>query len=87
MKPQLTLNNSSILKVVVNPKTGKFFRARLNKDTDRRTDFSWTDQVRLAESWVSASEKEIIADLTKHWPLEEKDIEIKYFQLQYVEIN
>ena len=86
MNPQLTLNNSSILKVVVNPKTGKFFRARLNKDTDRRTDFSWTDQVRLAESWVNTSEEAIIADLTKHYPLEEKDIEFKYFQLQYVEI-
>jgi hypothetical protein len=86
MNPQLTLNNSSILKVVVNPKTGKFFRARLNKDTDRRTDFSWTDKVRLAESWVNTSEEGIIADLTKHYPLVEKDIEFKYFQLQYVEI-
>ena len=87
MNPQLTLNNSSVLKVAVNPKTGKFFRARLNKETDRRTNFSWTDQVRLAETWTERwSEKEIIADLTKHCPLEEKDIEFKYFQLQYVEI-
>ena len=86
MNPQLTLNNSSIFKVVVNPKTGKFFRARLNKETDMRTDFSWTDQVRLAETWVVTPEKAIIADLTKHYPLEEKDIKFKYFQLQYVEI-
>lgn len=86
MNPQLTLNNSSIFKVVVNPKKGKFFRARLNKETDMRTDFSWTGQVRLAETWVNTSEEEIIADLTKHYPLQEKDIEFKYFQLQYVEI-
>ena len=86
MKPQLTLNNSGVLRVAMNSKTGKFFRARLNKDTDRRTDYSWTDQIRLAESWHLGTEEQIIEDLEKSYGVMQSEFEFKYFQLQYVEI-
>ena len=77
MKPQLTLNNSGVLRVAMNSKTGKFFRARLNKDTDRRTDYSWTDQIRLAESWHLGTEEQIIEDLEKNYGVMQSEFEFK----------
>jgi hypothetical protein len=86
-KPQLTLNNSNVIKVVMNRKTGKFFRNKYNKETDRLTDFTWTDQVRLATNLLSINEDRIKEELSRIYNIEESEYELKYFQLQYVEVK
>jgi hypothetical protein len=85
--PQLTLNNSNIITVVMNRKTGKFFRNKYNKETDRLTDFTWTDQVRLATNLLSINEDRIKEELSRIYNIEESEYELKYFQLQYVEVK
>jgi hypothetical protein len=85
--PQLTLNNSNIITVVMNRKTGKFFRNKYNKETDRLTDFTWTDQVRLATNLLGINEDRIKEELSRIYNIEESEYELKYFQLQYVEVK
>ena len=84
--PQLTLNNSNIITVVMNRKTGKFFRNKYNKETDRLTDFTWTDQVRLATNLLGINEDRIKEELSKIYNIGESEYELKYFQLQYIEV-
>ena len=84
--PQLTLNNSNIITVVMNRKTGKFFRNKYNKETDRLTDFTWTDQVRLATNLRGINEDKIKEELSRVYSIEESEYELKYFQLQYIEV-
>lgn len=84
--PQLTLNNSNIIIVATNRKTGKFFRNKYNKETDRLTDFTWTDQVRLATNLLGINEDTIKEELSRVYNIEESEYELKYFQLQYVEV-
>jgi hypothetical protein len=85
--PQLTLNNSNIIRVVMNRKTGKFFRIKYNKETDRHTDFTWTDQVRLATDLMFINEDKIKEELSRVYSIEESEYELKHFQLQYVEVK
>jgi hypothetical protein len=85
-KPQLTLNNSGQFRVLVNTKTGKFYRKKWNYKTDKFSDYSWTDHIRLCEHITGVDEERYLSSLRENCNLTE-DVVFKTFQLQYVEIN
>jgi hypothetical protein len=86
--PQLTLNDSYILPVIVDITTGKFLRRKWNKEVEKFLDYTWTDQVRLADIGkflLDLTEQEILQYCREHYNVTE-DIRVDFYQLQYVKI-